>query len=186
MPVTSIFLALLAIPWLSALVIALIPKNIQANTSIILAGIFTYLAFKIGHIPEQIIAYPWFTLGGKSIEASFWINAHAQLVLLLVSIVAIFVQIFSKSYLAKDPNIGRYYSYLHVFIGAMTLLILTDQVYLFYGGWELVGACSYLLISFWHEKPTAIKAAKKAFLLNRIGDCTSIRDYWTQQLFRDD
>jgi hypothetical protein len=74
MPVTSIFLALLAIPWLSALVIALIPKNIQANTSIILAGIFTYLAFKIGHIPEQIIAYPWFTLGGKSIEASFWIK----------------------------------------------------------------------------------------------------------------
>ena len=170
MPVTSIFLALLAIPWLSALVIALIPKNIQANTSIILAGIFTYLAFKIGHIPEQIIAYPWFTLGGKSIEASFWINAHAQLVLLLVSIVAIFVQIFSKSYLAKDPNIGRYYSYLHLFIGSMTLLILTDQIYLFYGSWELVGACSYLLIGFWHEKTTAIKAAKKAFLLNRIGD----------------
>jgi NADH-quinone oxidoreductase subunit L len=170
MPVPSIFLALLAIPWLSALAIAVIPKKIQVNTSIVLAGIFTYLAFKIGHIPEQIIAYPWFTLGGKSIEASFWINSSAQLLLLLVSVVALFVQIFSKSYLAKDPHIGRYYCYLHLFIGSMTLLVLTDQVYLFYGGWELVGACSYLLISFWHQKDSAIKAAKKAFLLNRIGD----------------
>lgn len=170
MPTQGIFLALLVLPWLSALVVALIPKKIQVNASIGLAGIFTYLAFKIGHIQEQIIAYPWFTLGGKDIEASFWINSAAQLLLLLVSIVALFVQIFSKSYLAKDPNIGRYYSYLHLFIGSMTLLVLTNQVYLFYGGWELVGACSYLLISFWHEKTTAIKAAKKAFLLNRIGD----------------
>lgn len=170
MPVPSIFLALLIVPWLSALAIAVIPQKIQANTSIILSGIFTYLAFKIGHIPAQIITYPWFTLGGKSIEASFWINSSAQLLLLLVSVVALFVQIFSKSYLAKDPQIGRYFSYLHLFIGSMTLLVLTNQVYLFYGAWELVGACSYLLISFWHQKEAAIKAAKKAFLLNRIGD----------------
>jgi NADH-quinone oxidoreductase subunit L len=170
MPVPSLFLALLATPWLSALVIALIPKKIQATVSLLLAAAFTFLAFKIGHIPEQIIAYPWFTLGGKSITASFWINSSAQLLLLLVSIVALFVQVFSKSYLAKDPHIGRYCSYLHLFIGAMTLLVLTDQIYIFYGAWELVGACSYLLISFWYTKDSAIKAAKKAFLLNRIGD----------------
>jgi NADH-quinone oxidoreductase subunit L len=170
MPVTSIFVVLLLLPWLSALVVTLAPTKIQAHLSIILASIFTYLAFKIGHIPEQLIAYPWFTLGGKTIQASFWINSPAQLLLLLVGLVALFVHIFSKSYLAKEPNIGRYYSYLHLFIGSMSLLILTNQAYLFYGAWELVGACSYLLISFWHQKETAIKAAKKAFLLNRIGD----------------
>ncbi|MBP6054771.1 MAG: hypothetical protein KA527_03955 [Cytophagaceae bacterium] len=170
MPVQTIFLALLILPWLSAGLIALLPKKVQVNTSIVLAGIFTYLAFKVGHMPENITSYPWFDLGGKAIAASFWVTKSAQLLLLLVSIVALFVQIFSKSYLAEDANIGRYYSYLHVFIGSMTLLVLTDQIYIFYGAWELVGACSYLLISFWHQKEAPIKAAKKAFLLNRIGD----------------
>ncbi len=170
MPIQTIFLALLILPWLSAAVIVLLPKKSQASISIVLAGIFTYLAFQVGHQPEGIINYPWFHLGGKAISASFWITKSAQLLLLLVSIVALFVQIFSKSYLAEDPKIGRYYTYLHLFIGSMTLLILTDQIYLFYGAWELVGACSYLLISFWHQKDSAIKAAKKAFLINRIGD----------------
>jgi NADH-quinone oxidoreductase subunit L len=121
-------------------------------------------------MPENITTYPWFTLGGNAVVASFWVTKSAQLLLLLVSIVALFVQIFSKSYLAEDPKIGRYYCYLHLFIGSMTLLVLTDQIYIFYGAWELVGACSYLLISFWHQKEAPIKAAKKAFLLNRIGD----------------
>ncbi len=170
MPVQTIFLALLALPWLSALAIALLPKKIQATVSIVLAGIFTYLAFQVGHQPEGSISYPWFNLGGKTISAHFWLTKSAQLLLLLVSIVALFVQIFSKSYLAEDPKVGRYYTYLHLFIGSMSLLVLTDQTYLFYGAWELVGACSYLLISFWHQKESAIKAAKKAFLLNRIGD----------------
>ncbi|MFM6915472.1 MAG: proton-conducting transporter membrane subunit, partial [Aquirufa sp.] len=170
MPIQTIFLALLILPWLSAGLVALLPKKVQVNASILLAGLFTYLAFQVGHMPENITSYPWFSLGGKAIVASFWVTKSAQLLLLLVSIVAFFVQIFSKSYLAEDPNIGRYYSYLHLFIGSMTLLVLTDQIYIFYGAWELVGACSYLLISFWHQKEAAIKAAKKAFLLNRIGD----------------
>jgi NADH-quinone oxidoreductase subunit L len=170
MPLQTIFLALLILPWLSAGLVALLPKKIQVNASILLAGLFTYLAFQVGHMPENITTYPWFTLGGNAVVASFWVTKSAQLLLLLVSIVALFVQIFSKSYLAEDPKIGRYYSYLHLFIGSMTLLVLTDQIYIFYGAWELVGACSYLLISFWHQKEAPIKAAKKAFLLNRIGD----------------
>jgi NADH-quinone oxidoreductase subunit L len=191
MPVPTIFLVLLILPWLSAGLIALLPKKFQANISILLAGIFTYFAFKVGHLPEGIISYPWFSLGGKAIEASFWLTKSAQLLLLLVSIVALFVQIFSKSYLADDPKIGRYYSYLHLFIGSMTLLVLTNQVYLFYGAWELVGACSYLLISFWHQKDAAIKAAKKAFLLNRIGDIAllfglvGLINYFDTSLFSD-
>ena len=191
MPVQTIFLALLALPWLSALAIALLPKKIQATVSIVLAGIFTYLAFQVGHQPEGSISYPWFNLGGKTISAHFWLTKSAQLLLLLVSIVALFVQIFSKSYLAEDPKIGRYYTYLHLFIGSMSLLVLTDQTYLFYGAWELVGACSYLLISFWHQKESAIKAAKKAFLLNRIGDIAllfgllGLSNYYGTSLFSE-
>jgi NADH-quinone oxidoreductase subunit L len=74
----------------------------------------------------------------------------------------------------KEANLGRYYVYLHGFVGAMICLIFADQIYLFYGSWELVGAFSYLLISFWHQKPEAIRAAKKAFLINRFADIALI------------
>ncbi|MEN9961495.1 MAG: hypothetical protein RL045_1749, partial [Bacteroidota bacterium] len=116
------------------------------------------------------IAYTWFQLGSQEFHASFWANTSAQLVLGLVAIVSFCVQLFSKSYLAKDPSIGRYYVYLHLFVGSMTLLVFSDSILLFYGAWELVGACSYLLISFWHQKTPAIQAAKKAFLMNRLAD----------------
>ena len=113
-------------------------------------------------------------MGHETYIASFWINSSAKLIALLVSIVGLFVQIFSKSYMEKDANIGRYYVYLHGFVGAMICLIFADQIYLFYGSWELVGAFSYLLISFWHQKPEAIRAAKKAFLINRFADIALI------------
>lgn len=103
-------------------------------------------------------------------NASFWANTSAQLVLGLVALVSFCVQLFSKSYLKDDPSIGRYYVYLHLFVGSMTLLLLTDSILIFYGAWELVGACSYLLISFWHQKSASTQAAKKAFLINRFGD----------------
>ena len=113
-------------------------------------------------------------MGHETYIASFWINSSAKLIALLVSIVGLFVQIFSKSYMEKDANTGRYYVYLHGFVGAMICLIFADQIYLFYGSWELVGAFSYLLISFWHQKPEAIRAAKKAFLINRFADIALI------------
>jgi NADH-quinone oxidoreductase subunit L len=103
-------------------------------------------------------------------NASFWANASAELVMGLVAIVSFFVQLFSKKYLKEDPSIGRYYVYLHLFVGSMTLRLVADSILLFYGAWELVGACSYLLISFWHQKTAATQAAKKAFLINRFGD----------------
>jgi NADH-quinone oxidoreductase subunit L len=149
--------------------VALFPKPLF---SISLSAIFSLLAiyFCTQASVDFKITYPWFNLGGKEMNASFWANASAQLVLGLVAIVSFCVQLFSKKYLKDDTSIGRYYVYLHLFVGSMTLLVLTDSILIFYGAWELVGACSYLLISFWHQKTAAIQAAKKAFLINRLGD----------------
>lgn len=120
------------------------------------------------------IGYPWISMGHETYLAGFWINSSAKLIAILVSIVGFLVQVFSKSYMEKEANLGRYYVYLHGFVGSMICLVCADQIYLFYGSWELVGAFSYLLISFWHQKPEAIRAAKKAFLINRLADIALI------------
>jgi len=169
MGLNLLFLGVLLLPWASALLVALFPRPVF---SISLSAVFSIAAFYFCNTAplDFKIAYPWFNLGGQQLNLSFWANASAQLVLGLVAIVSICVQLFSKSYLKDDPSIGRYYLYLHLFVGSMTLLLLTDSILIFYAAWELVGACSYLLISFWHQKTAAIQAAKKAFLINRLGD----------------
>jgi NADH-quinone oxidoreductase subunit L len=169
MGLNLLFLGVLLLPWASALLVAIFPKPIL---SISLSALFSATAlYFLSNVGNNFkIAHTWFHLGGQEFNASFWANTSAQLVLGLVAIVSFCVQLFSKSYLAKDPSIGRYYVYLHLFVGSMTLLVLADSILLFYGAWELVGACSYLLISFWHQKNAAIQAAKKAFLINRLGD----------------
>jgi NADH-quinone oxidoreductase subunit L len=169
MGLNLLFLGVLLLPWASALLVALFPKPLF---SISLSAVFSLLviAFLSNGTSDFKIAYTWFSLGGQEMNASFWANAPAQLVLGLVAIVSFCVQLYSKSYLKDDPSIVRYYLYLHLFVGSMTLLLLTDSILVFYGAWELVGACSYLLISFWHQKKAAIQAAKKAFLINRLGD----------------
>ena len=167
------FIGLVLLPWISGLFLSVIPSRFSKTSSIFLAFISGVLAISFlsrVHGSDFSVAYTWFTMGQKSIQASFWMNTSAQVLVALVHLVAICVHIFSASYLAHEPKIRRYYTYLHLFLGAMTLLILTDQTWIFYGAWELVGACSYLLISFWYQKPEAIRAAKKAFLLNRLGD----------------
>ena len=174
------FIGLLLLPWISALLVGLFAhkaKKYISSISISLSFIFTVLTcYFIYSLSGQNlkIGFPWINMGHETYIASFWINSSAKLIALLVSIVGLFVQIFSKSYMEKDANIGRYYVYLHGFVGAMIWLVFSDQIYLFYGSWELVGAFSYLLISFWHQKPEAIRAAKKAFLINRFADIALI------------
>lgn len=171
-----LFSLLILTPWISALLIGLTPKkwkNFAPNFSIFFSGINFMLAvglvlFLKGQIARA--SFPWFTVGSHLFKASFFIDSPAQIMTLLVTIVGFLVQIFSKSYLKKESKIARYYIYLHLFVGAMLGLVLTDQIAIFYGSWELVGACSFLLIGFWHQKDQANKAAKKAFLLNRLGD----------------
>jgi NADH-quinone oxidoreductase subunit L len=169
MGLNLLFLGVLLLPWASALLVALFPKPLF---SISLSAVFSLsvVAFLLNSTVNFKIAFTWFQLGGQEVNASFWANTPAQLILGLVALVSFCVQLFSKSYLKDDPSIGRYYLYLHLFVGSMTLLLLTDSILIFYGAWELVGACSYLLISFWHQKTAAIQAAKKAFLINRLGD----------------
>ena len=121
------------------------------------------------HFPRD-----WFTAGDLSVGWGIIVDPLTVVMLGLVTFVALAVQVYSLSYMrhhgADDPRIGWYYAVHSLFAASMLVLVLADNLLLLYVGWELVGLCSYLLIGFWHERPAAAEAAKKAFITTRLGD----------------
>ena len=113
---------------------------------------------------------PWFRVGQTSIGLGWSVDTLSALMLLVVGVVALAVMLFSLGYMAGDRGWVRYYALLSLFTGAMTMLVVGSSFATLFVGWELVGACSYLLIGFWYEKPAAVAAAVKAFLATRVGD----------------
>ncbi len=116
----------------------------------------------------------WITAGNLSVNISYQADQLSILMMLIVTGVGFLIHIYSIGYMHGDPGIGRFFAYLNLFIFAMLNLILADNFLLMFLGWEGVGLCSYLLIGFWYdrkfEKGTTGDAAKKAFIVNRIGD----------------
>ncbi|TAH22696.1 MAG: NADH-quinone oxidoreductase subunit L [Cytophagales bacterium] len=112
----------------------------------------------------------WFTLKATPFKIRIWVDNTTSAMFFIVSFVATLVHLFSMAYMKEDKHKGRYFALLGFFTFAMQSLLLTSNLLIIYIFWELVGFCSYLLIGFWHEKPSASQAAKKAFLFNRVGD----------------
>lgn len=112
----------------------------------------------------------WATLSGVSFGIAFRLDALTVLLLVLVHFVALLVQIYSIAYLHDEEKLPRYFAYLQLFVGAMLGIVLAGNLLVLYAFWELVGLASYLLIGFYAERPAAGQAAKKAFLMNRVGD----------------
>lgn len=116
------------------------------------------------------LQFSWFSIGNHHLTWGFLIDAPTLMMVLLVNFIAILVQLFSIEYMATDQGRFRYFGFIQLFVFAMLGIVLTDNLLGMYAFWELVGLCSYLLIGFWYEKKSATDAAKKAFLVNRVGD----------------
>jgi NADH-quinone oxidoreductase subunit L len=118
--------------------------------------------------PEEVIAYscPWFS----AFNLGVLIDPLAAVMLTMVSFVSLLIHIYSLGYMAHDPAKPRYFAETALFTASMLSLVLSDNILQLFISWELVGLCSYLLIGFWYQKPSAASAAKKAFLTTRIGD----------------
>ena len=109
-------------------------------------------------------------VGSVSLHWGILIDPLTIAMLGLVTFVALMVQVYSMAYMKGDPRFGWYFAVHSLFAASMLTLVLADNFLLLYAAWELVGICSYLLIGFWHERPQAREAAKKAFIVTRIGD----------------
>ena len=114
--------------------------------------------------------HKWLVVDGAAIEFALLIDPLTALMLVVVTAVSLMVQIYSLGYMKGDPSYSRYFAYMALFTASMLGLILSANIIVLYAFWELVGVSSYLLIGFWHERPAAASAAKKAFLITRIGD----------------
>lgn len=124
----------------------------------------------IEHCGLYSVAVDWMPVAGSMLQMGFSIDALSIVMLLVVTVVASMVMIYSIGYMHGDVRYPRYYAYLSLFAAAMLTLSIANNIVLMFMSWELVGLTSYLLIGFWFEKPSAMRAAKKAFLVTRVGD----------------
>ncbi|MFN3340391.1 MAG: NADH-quinone oxidoreductase subunit L [Dietzia sp.] len=118
----------------------------------------------------QQTLFTWISVGDLHVDLGLRLDQLSMVFVLLVTGVGLLIHVYSTGYMAADPARRKFFAYLNLFLAAMLLLVMADDFLVLYLGWEGVGLVSYLLIGFWQHKPSAATAAKKAFLVNRVGD----------------
>ncbi|MFN9749677.1 MAG: NADH-quinone oxidoreductase subunit L [Burkholderiales bacterium] len=114
--------------------------------------------------------YEWMNLGTLKMEVGFMIDGLSAMMMVVVTFVSLMVHVYTIGYMSEDAGYQRFFSYLSLFTFAMLMLVMSNNFLQLFFGWEAVGLVSYLLIGFWHTKPSAVFANMKAFLVNRVGD----------------
>ena len=114
--------------------------------------------------------YEWMTIGSLKMEVGFLVDSLTAMMMCVVTFVSLMVHIYTIGYMAEDDGYDRFFSYISLFTFSMLMLVMSNNFLQLFFGWEAVGLVSYLLIGFWYDRPTAIFANMKAFLVNRVGD----------------
>ena len=131
---------------------------------------FALLSYPAAARSRDLHMFTWIPVGDFHVDAALQIDPLSITFVLLITGVGSLIHIYSIGYMAHDPARRRFFGYMNLFLASMLLLVLADNYLVLYVGWEGVGLASYLLIGFWQFKPSAAVAAKKAFIVNRIGD----------------
>ena len=114
--------------------------------------------------------YTWMVVGGLKMEVGFLVDGLTAMMMCVVTFVSLMVHIYTMGYMEEDDGYNRFFGYISLFTFAMLMLVMSNNLLQLFFGWEAVGLVSYLLIGFWYNKPTAVFANMKAFLVNRVGD----------------
>jgi NADH-quinone oxidoreductase subunit L len=120
--------------------------------------------------PEIIQLFDWFHAGAMNVKFSFLVDPLSCLFMMIITGIGFLIHVYSSGYMHDDEGFRRFFAYLNLFVFFMLLLVLGDNFLVMFVGWEGVGLCSYLLIGFWYKNIDYSSAAKKAFVMNRIGD----------------
>ncbi len=174
---------IVALPFSGALVLALAGRKMSRLTisvigvgSILLSAILTILLALdfIGNNPagqpyEQVL-WNWFNVGGLSTDIAFYLDTVSLTFIFVITFVGALIHLYSAQFMREQEGFSRFFAYMNLFIGFMLTLVLANNLLLLYLGWEGVGLCSYLLIGFWYKNPDNGYAARKAFIVTRVGD----------------
>jgi NADH-quinone oxidoreductase subunit L len=114
--------------------------------------------------------FDWITLQSLSVPVEFRVDPLSMTMVLIITGIGALIHMYSIGYMAEEREFTRFFTYLNLFVAAMLVLVLGNNLALTFVGWEGVGLCSYLLIGFWYKDHANAKAANKAFIVNRIGD----------------
>src|ERR1039457_255530 len=182
-PIAEILWLIPAVPIVASGVIALLkqPKRkLAATLSIGSLGISLLLslvafahvvaAWTHGAAVRETVNFTWLQFGTTNVDLGWILDPLSAVMLVMVTFVGLLIFIYSVGYMAHDENFTRFFCFLSLFAGGMLTVVIANSLLLLYMGWELVGLTSYLLIGFWYQRPAAAAAAKKAFLVTRIGD----------------
>jgi NADH-ubiquinone oxidoreductase chain 5 len=175
------YLVIITLPLLSSLAsgffgrrIGITGTHIITCVSIIITTILSIVAFfevGLNKIPVSLKLFKWIDSESLDILWSFNFDSLTVSMLLPVLIVSCLVHIYSIGYMSHDPHQQRFFSYLSLFTFMMIILVTSNSYLLMFVGWEGVGVCSYLLVSFWFTRIAANQSSISAFLTNRVGDC---------------
>ena len=184
----SILIALIpAIPFLSFLILALLGHRMSRKVAGIIGagsiGIIAILTLVLSigffkSLPDiksySVNIWEWINAGNLKVDISFSLDSLSLIFCFVITFVGFLIHLYSIEFMAKDEGFTRFFAYMNLFIGSMLVLVLSDNILLMYLGWEGVGLCSYLLIGFWYKEPSNGYAARKAFIITRVGDTAMI------------
>ena len=176
-----------AIPLIGFLVLALFGQKLTRKTigyigagSVGIVALLTLIA-GIGFLKSlpqvksySVVIWEWINAGNLKADISFSLDALSLVFCFVITFVGFLIHVYSIEFMAKDEGFSRFFAYMNLFVGSMLILVLADNIVLLYLGWEGVGLCSYLLIGFWYKVPENGYAARKAFIITRIGDTAMI------------
>ena len=168
------------IPLLSSIILmlgsAILPRlliGLLGVGSVGLAALLTMLLgleFLANPEPFQLSLWTWMQVGNFSPSIAFYFDGLTLVMMSVITGVGFLIHLFSTEFMEEDTSYARYFAYLNMFVAAMLVLVMADNLLLLYLGWEGVGVCSYLLVGFWYQDSANGQAARKAFVVTRIGD----------------
>uniref|UniRef100_UPI0028ACAD4B proton-conducting transporter transmembrane domain-containing protein n=1 Tax=Soonwooa sp. TaxID=1938592 RepID=UPI0028ACAD4B len=135
-----------------------------------LIAVSIFLGMSKDSAPVIVKAFEWFTVNGMQVNFGFQVDQLSIMMVMIITGIGSLIHLYSMGYMSHDKGFYKFFTYLNLFIFSMLLLVLGSNYLILFIGWEGVGLCSYLLIGFWYDNVEYGKAARKAFIMNRIGD----------------
>ncbi|WP_299759126.1 NADH-quinone oxidoreductase subunit L [uncultured Pontibacter sp.] len=170
-----------ALPFLGAILLVLfggrLPRPLLAVVGVGSVGVSALVTILLGleflaDLPlyYQQEVWQWFSVAGFTPSIAFHVDALSMVFIFVITFVGFLIHLYATAYMADEADFARFFACMNLFVGSMLVLVLADNLLLLYLGWEGVGLCSYLLIGFWYKEPANGYAARKAFIITRVGD----------------